>query len=53
MALPEAQDREGIFSAHGYQEHLMDTGEVRIKHAVAGTPDGPPLLLIPAQGESW
>jgi len=53
MALLEATDREETFVAHGYEEHLVDTGEVRINYAVTGGANKPALLLIPAQGESW
>lgn len=38
---------------HAFPEHTIDTGEVTINYAVAGTPDKPALLLIPGQTESW
>jgi pimeloyl-ACP methyl ester carboxylesterase len=38
---------------HALAEHTIDTGEVAINYAVAGTPDKPALLLIPGQTESW
>lgn len=38
---------------HKYDEHLFDTGEVELNYAVAGSPDKPAILLIPAQHESW
>jgi pimeloyl-ACP methyl ester carboxylesterase len=38
---------------HAYPEKIIDTGEVTINYAVAGTPDKPAVLLIPGQTESW
>src|SRR6266436_10285906 len=38
---------------HAFPEQTIDTGEVAINYAVAGTPDKPALLLIPGQTESW
>lgn len=38
---------------HALAEQTIDTGEVAINYAVAGTPDKPALLLIPGQTESW
>jgi pimeloyl-ACP methyl ester carboxylesterase len=38
---------------HAYPEKTIDTGEVTINYAVAGTPDKPAVLLIPGQTESW
>jgi pimeloyl-ACP methyl ester carboxylesterase len=41
------------YVAHAYQEQTIDTGEVVVNYAVAGTSDKPALLLIPGQTESW
>ncbi len=38
---------------HAYPEKTIDTGEVKLNYAVAGTPDKPAVLLIPGQTESW
>ncbi|HMO54932.1 MAG TPA: alpha/beta hydrolase, partial [Tepidiformaceae bacterium] len=38
---------------HGFAEHLCDTGEAVLNYATAGSPENPPLLLIPGQTESW
>ena len=38
---------------HSFEEHVLDTGEVRLNYAVAGPDDRPALLLIPGQTESW
>lgn len=48
---PHAPD--ATYVEHGYEEHLFDTGEVELNHAVAGDPSTPALLLIPGQTESW
>ena len=34
-------------------EQTVDLGEIRMNHAVAGDPELPAMLLIPAQPESW
>ncbi len=49
----EARDRAEIFVEHAQAEVLVDLGEVRMNHVIAGEPDRPALLLIPAQTESW
>ncbi|MET8759962.1 alpha/beta hydrolase [Lentzea sp. NPDC004782] len=49
----EASDRPGIFVAHDYPEHLVDLGEIHMNYAVAGNPQHPAVLLVPAQAESW
>ncbi|MBF9315259.1 alpha/beta fold hydrolase [Mycobacteroides chelonae] len=49
----EADDRANTFVPHTRPEHAIDLGEVRMNHAIAGSPELPALLLIPAQGESW
>jgi pimeloyl-ACP methyl ester carboxylesterase len=38
---------------HAFPEKTIDTGEVTINYAVAGTRDKPAVLLIPGQTESW
>jgi pimeloyl-ACP methyl ester carboxylesterase len=38
---------------HAFPEQIVDTGEVALNYAVAGSPDQPALLLIPGQTESW
>ena len=38
---------------HKYEEHLFDTGEIKMNYAVTGSPDKPAIVLIPAQTESW
>jgi pimeloyl-ACP methyl ester carboxylesterase len=49
----EASDHPELFVAHGFEEHLVDLGEVRLNYATAGRPDHPAMLLIPGQSESW
>ena len=49
----EAADHEDLFVPHGFGEHVVDLGEVRMNYAVAGDSAAPALLLIPAQTESW
>lgn len=49
----QAEDHRDLFVPHAFEEHLVDLGEVRLNYAVTGRPDGPALLLIPAQTESW
>ncbi|KAF3760369.1 hypothetical protein M406DRAFT_76028 [Cryphonectria parasitica EP155] len=49
----EASDHESLFKPHGFEEHIIDLGEVRMNYAVAGPDDKPALLLIPGQTESW
>jgi pimeloyl-ACP methyl ester carboxylesterase len=44
---------EATYVAHGFPEQTLDTGEVLLNYAVAGSPDKPALLLIPGQSESW
>ena len=53
MAYLEAHDHADIYVPHAFDEHIVDLGEVRLNYAVAGDPDLPALLLIPAQSESW
>lgn len=38
---------------YAYDEAAFDTGEVTINYAVAGDPDRPAVLLVPALAESW
>jgi pimeloyl-ACP methyl ester carboxylesterase len=49
----EYTDHSNIFSEHGFPEHIVDLGEIRMNYAVAGEPENPALLLIPGQSESW
>jgi alpha-beta hydrolase superfamily lysophospholipase len=53
VTLLEAADHADLYVPHAYPEHLVDLGEVRLNHVVAGDPARPALLLIPAQTESW
>jgi pimeloyl-ACP methyl ester carboxylesterase len=49
----DAVDHPELFVPHGFEEHLVNLGEIRLNYATAGQPDGPALLLIPGQSESW
>ncbi|KAH8892285.1 hydrolase [Thozetella sp. PMI_491] len=49
----EWMDRKDTFFSHGFPEHIVDLGEIRMNYAVAGSSDNPALLLIPGQTESW
>lgn len=49
----EAEDHKDIYKAHGFPEHIVDLGEVRMNYAVAGSEENPAVLLIPGQTESW
>jgi pimeloyl-ACP methyl ester carboxylesterase len=49
----DATDHADIFVPHAFHEHTVDLGEVRMNYVVAGDPQNPALLLIPAQTESW
>jgi pimeloyl-ACP methyl ester carboxylesterase len=53
MRYLEYSDHPDIFSEHGFPEQIVDLGEIRMNYAVAGDPEGPALLLIPGQTESW
>src|ERR1700753_1576622 len=53
MTYLEAHDHADLYVPHGFDEHIVDVGEVRLNYAVAGDPGLPALLLIPAQSESW
>jgi pimeloyl-ACP methyl ester carboxylesterase len=46
-------DNPATYVAHAYPEKTIDTGEVVLNYAVAGSPDKPALLLIAGQTESW
>ena len=48
---PETPD--ATYVAHGYEERLFDTGEVRLNYVTTGGADRPAVLLIPGQTESW
>ena len=48
---PHAPD--ATYVEHAFEEHLFDTGEVELNHAITGEPGRPALLLIPGQTESW
>jgi len=47
---PHAPD---TYVEHGFDETLVDLGEVQMNHVVVGDPSLPALLLIPGQTESW
>ncbi|KAH9910073.1 hydrolase [Xylariomycetidae sp. FL2044] len=49
----EYTDHEDIFVPHGFPEHIIDLGEIRMNYAVAGSSANPAMLLIPGQSESW
>lgn len=49
----EAADRAETFVPHGFTEHTVDLGEIRMNYAVAGDAELPALLLIPGETESW
>ena len=53
MGYLEFSDHPDLFVEHGFPEHLVDLGEVRLNYAVAGDAANPALLLIPGQSESW
>ena len=53
MPYLDASDHPELFVPHGFPEHLIDLGEVRLNYATAGRPDRPAMLLIPGQSESW
>ncbi|MFG2424766.1 alpha/beta fold hydrolase [Streptomyces sp. NPDC048448] len=53
MSYLEAADHAEIYVPHGYPERTVDLGEIRMNYAVAGDPELPAMLLIPAQTESW
>ncbi|WP_245722144.1 alpha/beta fold hydrolase [Nocardia crassostreae] len=53
MSIIEAADHADLFVAHRFDEHTVDLGEIRMNYVAEGDPTAPPLLLIPAQGESW
>jgi pimeloyl-ACP methyl ester carboxylesterase len=42
-----------VFVTHGFEEHLVDLGEIFMNYATAGSDDKPALLLVPGQSESW
>ncbi len=48
---PEHPDQ--TYVSHAYAEQTADLGEVVMSYAVTGPAPAPPLLLIPAQTESW
>jgi pimeloyl-ACP methyl ester carboxylesterase len=47
------EDHPDIFVDHGYPEHIVDLGEIRMNYAVVGDAANPAILLVPGQGESW
>lgn len=49
----EAEDHKDIYRAHGFPEHVVDLGEIRMNYSVAGSEENPAVLLIPGQTESW
>jgi pimeloyl-ACP methyl ester carboxylesterase len=48
---PHAPDE--TYVEHGFEERLVDLGEVELNHVVVGDPAKPALLLVPGQTESW
>src|SRR3954447_26220486 len=50
MTTSEAAD---IFVPHAFEEQQVDLGEIRMNYATTGSSEGPALLLIPSQTESW
>lgn len=46
-------DHTVTFVPHAYEERVVDLGEVRMNHVIAGDASRPALLLIPGQTESW
>ena len=48
MSYLNASDHPERFVPHGFEEHLVDLGEVRLNYATAGSPDHPAILLISA-----
>ena len=53
MTALEADGRADVFVEHGFPEHEVDLGEIRMNYATTGSSERPALLLIPAQIESW
>jgi pimeloyl-ACP methyl ester carboxylesterase len=49
----EAGDHPDIFVEHGYPEHTVDLGEIRMNYAMAGDRANPAILLVHGQSESW
>lgn len=49
----DAAEHADIFIPHAFDEQTVDLGEIRMNYVVAGVPENPALLLIPAQTESW
>jgi len=45
----DAAEHADIFVPHSFDEHTVDLGEIRMNYVVAGAPENPALLLIPAQ----
>ena len=48
---PHAPD--STYVEHAFAEQIYDSGEVQLNYVVTGSPERPPLLLIPGQTESW
>ncbi|WP_269305865.1 alpha/beta fold hydrolase [Aeromicrobium sp. HA] len=44
---------DDVFVAHGFEEKLVNLGEIDMNYAEAGSPTKPALLLLPSQSESW
>ncbi|MER5885387.1 alpha/beta hydrolase [Streptomyces sp. NPDC001941] len=53
MTQSEASERTDAFVPHAFEERTVDLGEIRMNYVAEGDPDAPPLLLVPAQSESW
>lgn len=50
---PRRGTPEHLLVPHGYEEKLVDLGEIDLNYAEAGSPENPALLLLPSQSESW
>src|SRR6478736_1829412 len=46
-------DPDKTYVDHSFVEQLVDTGEVQLNYGTVGGANGPALLLIPGQTESW
>ncbi len=61
MAIQQGKERrtvrhgapEHLLVSHGYEEKLVDLGEIDLNYAEAGSAANPALLLLPSQSESW
>lgn len=44
---------EITYIPHNYDEHLFDTGEIKLNYVSVGSSEKPAIVLIPGQTESW